>query len=110
MLYKIISSFILSIKIRKIRACIDATGFSMDNASSFYTHRADIRKRYLKVSLIIDIDKQLILSLKVRRGPRNDNIDFKLLIDRILSLKQLSLVIADKGIGIDMRRYTIRGI
>ena len=47
--------------------------------------------------MIIDIDKQLILSLKIRRGPRNDNIDFKLLIDRILSLKQLSLVIADKG-------------
>jgi hypothetical protein len=68
----------------------------MDNVL-YYTHRADIRKRYLKVSLIIDIDKQLILSLKIRRGPRNDNIDFKLLIDRILSLKQLSLVIADKG-------------
>ncbi len=49
--YRIISSFILFTKIRKLLVGIDAFGLRSSNASSFYTDRTEIRKKYIKLSI-----------------------------------------------------------
>jgi hypothetical protein len=63
-------------------------------------------RRYDKLSIAIDTDKQIILSHKIRKGPRNDNIDFKTL------LKDLSIrhyVVADKGYDSkENRKYVLQ--
>ena len=51
LLYRIISSFILLTKVRKMFVGIDASGFKSSNASSYYTDVAGIRKRYIKLSI-----------------------------------------------------------
>lgn len=77
---------------------VDSSGFETETKSYHYRTVYNMNskqkyRRYLKVSLAIDTDKQLVLSNKIRMGPRNDNIDFKPLIKN-LSAK---FIVADKG-------------
>lgn len=80
---------------------VDSTGFELE-AKSFYYRNINtslfpgfIRKtkQYMKLSIAIDTDKQLILTHKIRKKIRNDQIDFKCLL-KDLNVKQ---VVADKG-------------
>ncbi len=57
-LYRIISSFILT-KIRKLFVAIDAFGFRSSNASSYYTDRTRIRKKYIKLSIGTEVREQV---------------------------------------------------
>ncbi|HET7283428.1 MAG TPA: hypothetical protein VFI70_01975, partial [Nitrososphaeraceae archaeon] len=59
---------------------IDASGFKLTNSSQYYTDRAKLRKKYLKLSLAADVVCQIICTIKIRRYPRNDTIDFQPLI------------------------------
>ena len=97
LLYRIISSFILLTKVRKMFVGIDVSGFKSSNASSYYTDVAGIRKRYIKLSIGAKVREQLACSLKIRRGPRHDTIDFTPLLQRTSSIMPLSIVAADKG-------------
>jgi hypothetical protein len=56
-LEKIIYSFILlhSNIIRRLFIGIDSSGFKITNASQYYTDKANLRKKYLKLSVIADI-------------------------------------------------------
>ena len=77
---------------------VDSTGFETESMSYYYRNVYNSKdkqkaRRYAKLSIAIDTDKQLILSQRIRRGPRNDNIDFKHLLTN-LSAK---FVVADKG-------------
>jgi len=88
---------LLNIKQAEIVA-IDSTGFELESKSYYYLQRHNRQdktkaRRYDKLSIAIDTDKQLILSQKIRRGPRNDNIDFK----RLLRDLKVRYVVADKG-------------
>lgn len=79
-------------------AAIDSTGFETSTRSHYYQQVFNMKnkrkaRRYDKLSIVIDADKQLILSQKIRRGPRNDNIDFK----RLLRDLKMKYVVADKG-------------
>lgn len=80
---------------------VDSTGFELE-AKSFYYRNINkqlfpgfIRKtkQYMKLSIVIDTDKQLILTHKIRKKIRNDHIDFKNLL-KDLKVKH---VVADKG-------------
>jgi len=80
---------------------VDSTGFELES-KSFYYRNIDKSlfgnfkkktKRFMKLSLSADVDKQLILFHKIRRGPRNDNIDFKSILRDI----DTNFVLADKG-------------
>lgn len=91
---------ILNIRQASIVA-VDATGFELE-AKSYYYRNIDKRlfknyirktKHYMKLSVAIDTDTQLILNYKMRYGPRNDNIDFKQLLKEL----KVDYVIADKG-------------
>lgn len=81
-----------------ITVAVDSSGFETESKSYHYRNVYNMKekqraRRYLKVSLAVDSDKQFVLSNKIRMGPRNDNIDFKPLL-RNLSAK---FVVADKG-------------
>lgn len=83
-LEKIMNGFILLTMTVCVRTGIDSTGFQLTRASAYYTKvlkknkksRRKIKK-HLKLTVFADLDKQLIVSQKIRRSPANDNIDFK---------------------------------
>jgi len=77
---------------------VDGTGFELETKSYYYrtvwnSDEKQKTKRYMKLSITADTDKQLILTYKIRRKFRHDNIDFKNLLKNIVC-KQ---VVADKG-------------
>jgi hypothetical protein len=96
---------------------LDSTGFSITNASYYYTvtikHRQESRgksglgrprkrrmiKKYLKVTILVDTASQKILAVCVRRGPDNDNKDFIRLFKDIEGNGRvdIEMVLADKG-------------
>ena len=97
MLGKIVSSFIIFIGTRHIYAVIDSTGFKVTHASEYYISRAKLkrRKKYAKLSIGVDVLKQIICNVKIRRAPttRHDNIDFKPIVTKISKIKSsLSVV------------------
>mgnify|MGYP001576614670 CR=1 FL=1 len=79
---------------------LDASGFELE-AKSFYYRNIDIKhknyqsktKQYMKLSIAIDADKQLILTHKIRKKLRNDTIDFRPLLEKL----KVKYVLADKG-------------
>src|SRR3989344_1347289 len=83
-LEKIMSGFILLTMSLSIRTGIDATGLQLTRASSYYTSvlkrteksRSKIKK-HMKLSAFVDLDHQLIISQKIRRGPAHDSPDFE---------------------------------
>lgn len=108
-LEKVMSGFILLTLTINVRTSIDSTGFQLTRASSHYTNviKKDKKvrrkiKKHLKLTAFVDLDKQLIISNKIRRSPANDNIDFKpvvikgkLLLNK--ARKKIKSFDADKG-------------
>ena len=87
---------------------VDASGFQTDNMSYYYANawnKQDKRKyrRYLKLSIAIDTNKQSVLAYKIRLSPRNDNIDFK----SVLKNLSAKFVVADKGYDSKANRYFV---
>ena len=74
---------------------IDGTGFSVENRSRHYETRTSLTsyRRYVKLSVVVDLDKQLILRQETHKSPRHDNKDFMPLIYGI----KTSFVCADKA-------------
>jgi hypothetical protein len=78
------------------RVAVDSTGFSSGYASTYYVKRLEGKgevRSFMKASIAIDLKRQLVISLKLRKAPSNDSRDF------IPLLKKISpwLVVADKG-------------
>jgi len=80
---------------------VDSTGFELESKSFYYRNinkqlfPGFIRKtkQHMKLSICIDTDKQLILTHKIRKKLRNDQIDFKNLLKDL----EVKHVVADKG-------------
>jgi hypothetical protein len=109
MLDRIISSFILFTGTSHIFAGIDATGFKIIYASEYYTNKAKLRKKYAKLSIGADVLQQLVCSVKIRRAPtRHDNVDFKPIVTKILKIKKLSIVVADKAYDSEENHKLVR--
>jgi len=108
LLYKIISSFIMLTKIRRLFVGIDASGFKSSNASSYYTDRTGIRKKYIKLSIGAELREQIACSLKIRRSPKHDTVDFKPIMERASSIMPLSIVVADKGYDSEANHQLVR--
>jgi hypothetical protein len=109
-LAKIISSFILSLTyINRLFIGIDSSGFKVTKASHYYTDKAKLCNKYLKLSLSADLLSQIICTLKIRRAPtRHDNIDFQPLIIRTSEILPLSVVTADKGYDSEDNHVLVR--
>jgi hypothetical protein len=82
-----ISSFIALIyNVNHIFFGIDSSGFKSTHSSQYYTERAKLRKKWIKLSVGTDVLKQIICSIKIRRAPtRHDNVDFKSIVIRTSS-------------------------
>ena len=74
---------------------LDGTGFSIENRSKHYEKRAALNsyRRYIKLSIVADMDKQLIMNKVINKSPRNDIRDFIPLLKNI----ETKCVCADKG-------------
>ena len=108
-LEKIMAGFILFTMTINVRTGIDATGLQSTRASAHYTTVLKKNKKtrrkiknYIKLTTYVDLEKQIILSQKIRRSPANDNKDFKPVVmkgKKVLSLakKKVKSVDADKG-------------
>lgn len=78
---------------------IDATGFENHHASKHYCETIKLRfsrRKYVKLSIAIDTQTQLICSQKARIAPANDNKDFIHVMKKIRCDK-IEMVCADKG-------------
>lgn len=83
-LEKIMAGFILFTMTVHVRLGIDSTGLQPTRASAHYAKvlkkngkgRRQVKK-HIKLTTLVDLDKQMIISQKIRRGPANDNQDFK---------------------------------
>lgn len=93
------------------RVAIDASGYSSSYASRYYSWRISgrtTRKSFMKDSITIDIDSQVILANKIRKSPRHDNIDFKSLVKKTKERTDIILVVADKGYDDESNHKLVR--
>jgi len=86
---------------RKKKSCIaiDATGFENHHASKHYCKTINLkfsRRKYIKLSIAIDTQTQLICAQKTRIAPAHDTKDFIPLLKKIKGTK-IKMVFADKG-------------
>jgi len=108
-LERIIASFIILITVRQIFLGIDSTGFKPTHASHYYTERAKLRRKWVKLSVGADMLKQVICTTKVRRAPaRHDNVDFRPMVERTSAILPLSVVVADKGYDSEDNHVLVR--
>ena len=88
---------------------IDATGFENHHASKHYCRTINIkfsRRKYVKLSIAMDTDSQLICSHKSRVAPANDTKDFIPLLKKIKQGK-IKMVCADKGYDSKKNRFFV---
>lgn len=88
---------------------IDATGFENHHASKHYCQTINIRfsrRKYVKLSIAINTETQLICSQKSRIAPSNDNKDFIPLLNKIKDRK-IKMVCADKGYDSKKNRFYV---
>jgi len=97
MLQKILESFVMSMKIKNAFAGIDATGFGHGQSSYYYTKRAKLRRKFVKMSAISDMREQLVCAVKIRHRQRHDSVDFTLLLHKANDICHIHTVVADKG-------------
>lgn len=86
-------------KAKNTLIAIDATGFENHHASRHYCRTIMMRfsrRKYVKLSVAIDTQTQLICTQKSRIAPANDTKDFIPLLKKIRGNK-IKIVCADKG-------------
>lgn len=112
---RLVAAFVRMTKSRRVRAGIDASGLQPTRASEYYIKvisrdriiRRRIRK-HIKLSTVVDLDHQLPMAFKVRRGPASDHWDCDRLVRKAHQIKPLKSLDADKGYtGEEHRRIVV---
>jgi len=88
---------VIHAKIKSVFAGINATGFGHGQSSYYYTKRAKLRRKFVKMSAISDMKEQLVCAIKIRHRQRHDSIDFVPLIQKVNEIIPIGTVVADKG-------------
>ena len=104
LIMNMVASFVQRTKSERIRAGIDSTGLQPTRASAYYTTvlKKDRKKRrkikkHIKLSTVVDLDHQLPICFKIRRGPASDHWDSQSLVRKAHRIKSLRSLDADKG-------------
>ena len=110
---KLIDRFLLATPvIKQHRVAIDATGFKINRQSDYMALRFGIPtrfKHFAKTSIAVNAKTQQVLSVVVRKGPRNDNKDFFPVLRKVRG--RILSVIADKGYDAKKNHeYVIRNL
>ena len=67
------SSKLLDVKLEVL--AVDSTGLREDNSSFYYAKRSGKkRKSWTKLTVVVDVESQMILAEDVRKGPGNDGV------------------------------------
>lgn len=111
----LVAGFVRRTKSQRVRAGIDSTGLQPTRASAYYTTvlKKDKKKRrkirrHIKLSTVVDLDHQLPMSFKVRRGPASDHWDCDRLVRQAHKIKPLKSLDGDKGYtGEDHRKVVV---
>jgi hypothetical protein len=61
---KMLESFVMHTKIKNIFAGINSTGLSHGQSSYYYTKRAKLRRKFVKISICADMRRQIICDIK----------------------------------------------
>ena len=101
---QLVAAFVQRTKSERVRAGIDSTGLQPTRASAYYTTvlKKDKKKRrkirrHIKLSTVVDLDHQLPMCFKIRRGPASDHWDSESLVRKAHKIKPLKSLDADKG-------------
>lgn len=101
---RLVAAFVRSTKSQRMRAGIDSTGFQPTCASVYYTKviskdgkKRRAIKKHLKLSTVVDLDHQLPVCYKVRRGPASDQWDALPLVRKAHRIKPIKSFDGDKG-------------
>ena len=95
------------------RVAIDSSGYSSYHVSKYYVWRIKGRTRrkfFMKDSIVVDTDRQIILSNYSRISPSHDNRDFKPLIKKTRKRVDIVLVTADKGYDDESNHKLVRSM
>lgn len=91
---------------------IDSTGFELEQKSYYYrtvwnSNRRQKTKKFMKLSIAVDTDKQLILTQRIRKSRAHDTRDFKPLCQDL----KCQHITADKGYDSkELRKFVIHKI
>ena len=93
---------------------VDATGLAPGAISTFFVKRAKDRgegftwRHWLKWTMAVDVDRQLIVAQTARRGPTNDCATLRPLVDAAHQRVPLALVLADAEFDSERNHQHIR--
>jgi IS5 family transposase len=83
-----------------VNVAVDATGFELESKSFYYRNivnpicnRRKKTKKFMKLNLSVDTDKQMILTYKIRKSRVHESKDFEFLLKEL----NVDYVMADKG-------------
>ena len=96
-LVKMLESFLAYCQIVRMLAGMDATGLSHGQASYYYTKKFKLRRKFVKMTILADLRRQLVCGVKIRHKRRSDSVDFLPLLERLASLVPVDTVVADRG-------------
>ena len=112
---RLVASFVQRTKSQRVRAGIDSTGLQPTRASAYYTRilKKDTKKRrkirkHIKLSTVMDLNHQIPMSFKIRRGPASDHLDSVHLVRKAHHIKKIKSLDADKGYTKEaLRRFVV---
>ena len=65
-------------------------------------------RRFLKLTIGAELRRQLVTSVKVRRGPHNDNVDFPSVVRKAHSIRPIEVGIGDRGYDSERNHQLLR--
>jgi len=65
-------------------------------------------RRFVKLTIGAELRTQIVTSIKIRRGPANDNVDFEPVVRRAHLVKPIKVGIGDKGYDAEKNHELLR--
>jgi len=65
-------------------------------------------RRFVKLTIGAELRTQIVTSIKVRRGPSNDNVDFEPVVRRAHAIRPIKVGIGDRGYDAEKNHELLR--